>query len=685
MDDIRTKILKEQQLRKARLANHFNEAFKNSAESTEENEIGKNCGEDKKPLKKAMTIDSIDDAFDILSKAGEEDLFEKAKHQIGDVHPNGKWVWTEYTGRDGNTKQEWRAIKKPKNAPAAGGSGSAAPAAKHGDVKTQTQNASGGKTWDKLSDFHVDGSDEKALWDNWYKFQTMGNPHFMNKMTEIFEKKFPHVAEWRTSMPNTGKSIITAKDANGETIAALDLAGKTIKLDKLQTFMDKCHESKTVKKTDDKKQNKNIDSKEQYEIAAKGVFRQTKGHITTQADIIAVENLFNKHYLPTIKDKLDVLDTNGEELKWQTVETSNNVDGLSTFYTVKNSDGEEDYYKIEVDYNPKNGLFEIGSVYKNGKSFNFSLLPKTTDKPKSINNKITRKDILQGEIYSNGNTNIFINKTYTHDGAGKVVKYYRAYFVPNDFKYIREDFKDDEYAPFAGYNSYQSFDPKGEFSNKYEKIPNQNPSGERSIAEIRRNVKEILSKKSLTSNNKKVKIKPSYSPYTGDLDVRQIILDRYPDLKNFKNGGTKSDVESVGYDYDEINDFKSKLNKINRISNNFIDDEIRADKELNNGIGKHFSTKDQTKTRAQLTELFYNDKTSVIRAAVNNYDKKDSDGKTKIQKLTEEYKKLLSDDAPQLDILMKSIKIGKLLYKRAFMTGLLKKREYIESELKKLK
>lgn len=39
-----------------------------------------------------------------LQKAVAEE-FEKAKHQVGDIHPNGKWVWSEY--KPG--KFDWRA------------------------------------------------------------------------------------------------------------------------------------------------------------------------------------------------------------------------------------------------------------------------------------------------------------------------------------------------------------------------------------------------------------------------------------------------------------------------------------------------------------------------------------------------------------------------------------------------
>ena len=40
-------------------------------------------------------------------EGGDGDDVEKA-HQVGDVHPNGKWVWTEYAPG----KFDWRGIKK---------------------------------------------------------------------------------------------------------------------------------------------------------------------------------------------------------------------------------------------------------------------------------------------------------------------------------------------------------------------------------------------------------------------------------------------------------------------------------------------------------------------------------------------------------------------------------------------
>ena len=62
---------------------------------------------EKADLISAIHIGSIREAEEILKAAGTEgDLFEKA-HKVGDVHPNGKWVWTEY--KPG--KFDWRGVK----------------------------------------------------------------------------------------------------------------------------------------------------------------------------------------------------------------------------------------------------------------------------------------------------------------------------------------------------------------------------------------------------------------------------------------------------------------------------------------------------------------------------------------------------------------------------------------------
>ena len=58
-----------------------------------------------KSLISTIEIGGVKDALDILAKAGTEDLFEKAKHQIGDVHP--KWPQLKWTDLGGG-KFGWR-------------------------------------------------------------------------------------------------------------------------------------------------------------------------------------------------------------------------------------------------------------------------------------------------------------------------------------------------------------------------------------------------------------------------------------------------------------------------------------------------------------------------------------------------------------------------------------------------
>lgn len=64
-------------------------------------------------LIQSLNIKYLEEAEEIIAKAGEEDLFEKAKkvrRNEGDIHPNGKWVWTKYLGKNGYT-YDWREIK----------------------------------------------------------------------------------------------------------------------------------------------------------------------------------------------------------------------------------------------------------------------------------------------------------------------------------------------------------------------------------------------------------------------------------------------------------------------------------------------------------------------------------------------------------------------------------------------
>lgn len=56
-------------------------------------------------LHRAAVAEHIAKSF--MNDFGSEGEFEKANHKVGDVHPNGKWVWKEYAPG----KFDWRGIK----------------------------------------------------------------------------------------------------------------------------------------------------------------------------------------------------------------------------------------------------------------------------------------------------------------------------------------------------------------------------------------------------------------------------------------------------------------------------------------------------------------------------------------------------------------------------------------------
>lgn len=149
---------------------------------------------------------------------------EKA-HKVGDIHPNGKWVWTQLP----SGKYDWRVIKKT-----GAGSGAAAPST------AQNQMSEGKKSWDNLSDFYKNGSDERKMWMEWDRFQKTGDHNRISSIRKILEKKFPNVSSWKHFAPNMNSSKLVAVGADGKEIASIDFGGKGVDLPKLQTFMDKC-------------------------------------------------------------------------------------------------------------------------------------------------------------------------------------------------------------------------------------------------------------------------------------------------------------------------------------------------------------------------------------------------------------------------------------------------------------
>ena len=196
----------------------------------------------------SIKINSVGEAEQILKAAGTEgDLFEKA-YKVGDEKAY-RGVTYYVAGFNAKGVPLWR--KKKEGGGGGGGTMTSTP-------KSSTSGS--GKTWDKLDAFNKKGSDENKLWNEWYKYQTTGDPNRISNFRNILENKFPNVASWSQTSPNTGKAIVTAKDKDGNAIAKIDLSGDTVDLPKLQEFMDKCYEGK-VKSLDAKSKKTSATSK----------------------------------------------------------------------------------------------------------------------------------------------------------------------------------------------------------------------------------------------------------------------------------------------------------------------------------------------------------------------------------------------------------------------------------------
>lgn len=102
--------------------------YKETEEDDEDSEKG--FDDEINPFERAAweaEQDEIRKAYEALGL--DYDEFEKAKHQDGDMHPNGKWVWRQSAN---GGKGDWR-VAKPGGSKAKTGGGAAAPAAKTDD------------------------------------------------------------------------------------------------------------------------------------------------------------------------------------------------------------------------------------------------------------------------------------------------------------------------------------------------------------------------------------------------------------------------------------------------------------------------------------------------------------------------------------------------------------------------
>lgn len=114
MDKIREKILREQEIQKARLNAHFDKAFSangtvnkkgRGVEETATKSANEVHDENKRQsVIKAVEIDGVDNALDILKSAGNEDLFEKSR--------SGTYADTSENRKLGRVGQKYGEVKR---------------------------------------------------------------------------------------------------------------------------------------------------------------------------------------------------------------------------------------------------------------------------------------------------------------------------------------------------------------------------------------------------------------------------------------------------------------------------------------------------------------------------------------------------------------------------------------------
>ena len=171
-----------------------------------------------------FVANQIEKSFDGGINVPQELDIEKAKWKVGDEKQYQGVTWV-VGGFNAKGTPLWRKKKD--------GGGSATPAQSTSE-----------KSWDKQDSFNRRGTDENKLWNLWYHHQNTGDPFHVSAMVDILKKKFPNVAEFVQTAPNTCKSTITAKDSSGNEIATIDLSGNKTSIPTLQTFMDKCSAAK---------------------------------------------------------------------------------------------------------------------------------------------------------------------------------------------------------------------------------------------------------------------------------------------------------------------------------------------------------------------------------------------------------------------------------------------------------
>lgn len=168
-----------------------------------------------------------------LTKA-ELDEFEKAKHQDGDMHPNGKWVWRQSAN---GGKGDWRVAK-----PSRGG-GSKATSGGVASATTKTNTAA------KTSSSTLSDKEKNAFADIMKKNSSHKDAHMnLEQMSDDELRKFANAA-----------SVLAGDKANLNDKTRANIKG-WMKLAQDEQTARRNNKKTTAKQKDDSKQNSNFDS-----------------------------------------------------------------------------------------------------------------------------------------------------------------------------------------------------------------------------------------------------------------------------------------------------------------------------------------------------------------------------------------------------------------------------------------
>lgn len=148
---------------------------------------------------KSIEINNVSESLNILKAAGTEELFEKAKYQVGDVHPNhSDWVWTEY--KPG--KFDWRHVN-----------------GKHHNLQSKLKNADD-NVLQKIISGEIQGGDTdkkvaKEILESRKKQNNLIGPNKIKKGDKIFDVESNIVVTVDSYDESKKKYYVTMKNDTG--------------------------------------------------------------------------------------------------------------------------------------------------------------------------------------------------------------------------------------------------------------------------------------------------------------------------------------------------------------------------------------------------------------------------------------------------------------------------------------